>query len=194
MRDVLGAILVFLACGVAMTAAATALAWWFDPARQTIRALTRALGAHPDAVGLAVQRRQGLAVRIDEARLAVIRGPADRGLIYDLDELVGVELIFDGVVAARMHLGEPRRALDQIRPQASLVVLRLTFDDVRDPEFELKLLDPSDLRLRRPPNAEAAVLEGRRWFARLEAALRRMARNAAQEPARGTGLETSNGS
>jgi len=76
-------------------------------------------------------------------------------------------------VAARMFRGEGRRPLDHVTPQVSAVVLRLVFDDMRDPEFELELLKPADLTVRRPPDPEAMVHEGRRWFARLEAVLRR---------------------
>jgi hypothetical protein len=173
MHHVLGAILLFCLVVAALTTAAFALAGWLEPRRRTIRALTRVLGAPPEVIAVAAPRSQGAALRIGERRLAVVRGVGDPGLVYDLHELIGVELIFDGQVAARMFRGEPRKALDQIAPQVERVVLRLVFDDVRDPEFELELLAPGDFALSPPPDPHAAVQEGRRWFARLEAVLRR---------------------
>lgn len=172
MHHALGAVLIFGVLAAALTTAAMALAWWLEPGRRTIRALTRILGAPPEVAAIAAPRSQGAAMRIAEGRIAVVRGVGDAGLVYDLSELIGVELIFDGQVAARMFRGEPRKALDQISPEARRVMLRLVFDDVRDPEFELELLRPADLAARYPPDPHAAVQEGRRWFARLEAVLR----------------------
>jgi hypothetical protein len=173
MHHVVGAILIFGLIALALTTAALALNWWLEPRRRTARALHRILGGKPDAVAIAAARSQGAAMRIGEGRLAIVRGVGDPGLVYDLHELIGVELIFDGQVAARMFRGEPRKALDQISPQATQVILRLVFDDVRDPEFELELLKPADFELRPGPDPETMVQEGRRWFARLEAVLRR---------------------
>jgi hypothetical protein len=173
MHHALGAILVFCVFALLATTAAGALTWWLEPGRRTLRALTRVLGAPPEVTALAPLRSQGAGLRIAEGRLAVVRGVGDPGLVYDLHELIGVELIFDGQVAARMFKGEARKALDQISPQVNRVVLRLVFDDVRDPEFELELLNPADLAQRRAPDPGLAVQEGRRWFARLEAVLRR---------------------
>ena len=172
MHHVLGAILLFALIVVALTTGARTWMWWMEPGRRTLRALSRVLGAPPEVWAVAAPRSQGAAMQIDAQRLAVVRGPGDRGLVYDLHELIGVELIFDGQVTARMFRGEPRRPLDQISPQAERVLLRLVFDDVRDPEFELELLNPDDFTLRQPADTHAKVAEGRRWFARLEAVLR----------------------
>jgi hypothetical protein len=173
MRDVLGVIVLISAFALAAMAVGAMAAWRLEPGRRTLRALSRVLGAAPEAAAIAAPRGQGLGIRVSDGHLAVVRGPGDRGLIYDLDELYGVELIFDGQVAARMHRGEPRRALDQIFPQAARVIVRLVFDDLRDPEFELELLAPADFSGRSPPDPQMAVQEGRRWFARLEAVIRR---------------------
>ncbi len=173
MRHLLGPILIVCVIALAVTTLASAMSWWLEPGRRTLRTLTRLLGAPPEALAIAQPRSQGAGLRIDEGRIAVVRGVGDPGLIYDLSELIGVELIFDGQVAARMFRGEARRALDQISPQAARVMLRMVFDDVRDPEFELELLSPADLDLRSPPDPQAAVQEARRWFSRLEAVLRR---------------------
>ena len=51
------------------------------------------------------------------------------------------------------------------------MTLRLVFDDLREPEFELELWRASD-----PPGGHdlaSAVAEARRWFTHAEAVLRR---------------------
>ena len=181
MHHALGPFLIFCALALAMTTAAMALTWWLEPERRTIRALTRLLGAPAEAQAIAPARSQGAAMRISENRIAVVRGVGDPGLIYDLSELIGVELIFDGQVAARMFKGEGRKPLDQISPQATRVILRMVFDDVRDPEFELELLAPVDLTTRQPPDPQRAIQEARRWYTRLEAVLRRAGSEAQAE-------------
>jgi hypothetical protein len=165
--------LIICVVALALTALAAALAWWLEPERRTRRTLARLLGAPPETAAVAAPRSQGVGLRIDDGRIAVVRGVGDPGLVYDLSELIGVELIFDGQVSARMFRGEARMALNQIAPDARRVMLRLVFDDVRDPEFELELLSPADLDARQPPDPQAAVQAARRWFSRLEAVLRR---------------------
>ena len=48
MHHALGAVLIFGVLAAALTTAAMALAWWLEPGRRTIRALTRILGAPPE--------------------------------------------------------------------------------------------------------------------------------------------------
>ena len=123
---------------------------------------------------MAPARGQGAALGLDARKIAILRGFNDGGLVFELDELVGVELIFDGQVAARAFRGEDRRALDHIDPDVGRVMLRLVFDDLRDPEFELELWSVDD-PAKPGQDGPAAVQAARRWFARLEAVLRRSA-------------------
>lgn len=158
--------------GGLMTACAAAAAWWFDPPRRIARLLRKALGGPADAVMVSPVRGQGAALQLEDNRIAVVRGFNDDGLVYGLEELVGAELILDGEVRARVFRGEGRRPLDRIDPEVSRVMLRFVFDDARDPEFELELWTAAD-----PPrpgqDGPAAVQAARKWFARLEALLRR---------------------
>ena len=171
--DHLGQVLLLLLLGGgAMTALAAATVWWVEPARRVARTLNRALAGPADSLVVAPARGQGAGLRLDENRIAVVRDFGDPGLIFDLDELIGAELIFDGQVCARAFRGEGRRALDRIDPEVSKVMVRLVFDDVRDPEFELELWNAADLP-RPGQDGPAAVQAARRWFARLEAVLRR---------------------
>jgi hypothetical protein len=159
--------------GAAVIALAAVAAWWMEPGHQVGRLLRQGLAAPPEVMSTAPARGQGAALAIDERKLAVVRGPGDAGLVYDLDELVGAELIFDGSVVARATRGEGRRPLDQIAPEVSRVTLRFIFDDPHDPEFEFELYAPADAGRRGAIGPEQAVVVARRWFARLEAVLRR---------------------
>jgi hypothetical protein len=157
--------------GVAVMAFSAAAVWWFAPQRRIRRRLSKLLGVHPTIVAAAPARGAGAGLDADDGRIATLTGHNDYGLVYELDELVGAELIFDGVVCARTFKGEGRRPLDHIAPNAQRVTLRLIFDDLREPEFELELWRADD-----PPGGhslESAVAEARRWFTHAEAVLRR---------------------
>jgi hypothetical protein len=164
-------IVLLLLGGVAMTGLAAAAVWWFEPSRRIARNLAKALGGAMDTMMIAPARGQGAAMRHDAGQIAVVRGFGDAGLVFELGELIGAELIFDGQVCARAFRGEARRALDNIDPEVERVMLRLVFDDVRDPEFELELWAAGDPE--KPGwGGPAAVQAARKWFARLEAVLR----------------------
>jgi hypothetical protein len=157
--------------GLAMMAFAAAAVWWFAPARRIQRRLKRLLGAHPTVSALSPARGAGAGLDAEDGRIATVAGFHDFGLVYGMDELVGAELIFDGQVAARAFKGEGRRPLDHIAPDAQRVTLRLVFDDLREPEFEMELWRAGD-----PPGGhdlDSAVAEARRWFTHAEAVLRR---------------------
>ncbi len=165
--------LLFAIVTAAVLAASALASWWLEPGHRVERVLRQGLAGPPDVLTVAQARSQGAALRIEDETLAIVRGLGDSGLVYDLNELVGAELIFDGAVCARSFRGEGRRALDQINPSVTSIVLRFVFDDVRDPEFEFELYKPSDMGRRGDAGPEAMVLVARRWFTKLEAVLRR---------------------
>ena len=92
--------------GVSLTLFAAAGMWWMEPSRRLSRALSRALEARPDALAFSPLRGRAIGMALDERRVAVVDGFDDPGLVFDLDELVGAELILDGQVAARAMRGE----------------------------------------------------------------------------------------
>ena len=165
-------LLLLVAAGCALTAVVAGFNWWLEPHRRIGRALKTVLGGPVDAIATSPLHGQGAALRIADGKIAVVRDFTDRGLVFDLDELIGAELIFDGQVAARVFRGEQRLALNNIAPRAQRVALRLVFDDLRDPEFLLELWSehngPAD-----DPGAAHAVAAARAWFARAEAVVRR---------------------
>src|SRR5579875_1038952 len=127
MHQALGVLLIFCALCAGAVMLAAWVSWWFEPGHRTLRALNRRLEAPAEAVALAPLRAQGVALRVSDSRIAIVRGLGDVGLVFDLNELVGVELIFAGRVAARLFRGEGRRPLDLVPPQASAVALPLVF-------------------------------------------------------------------
>jgi hypothetical protein len=94
-------------------------------------------------------------------------------LVYRIDELTGAELIVDGEVAARVHRGEERRALDLLMGGEKQVRLRLVFNDPAHPDFDLDLWLKEDEGKRKAMTSAEAAEEGNRWIARTEALLRR---------------------
>lgn len=167
------AILIVLGlAGAAAIAVAAVFAWWMEPASSVSRLLRQGLPGPPVALSVAAARSQGAALDLEARKLAIVRGRGDPGLVYDLEELIGAELIFDGHVVARAFRGETRRPLDNIEPDVSRVTLRFVFDDPHDPEFEFQLYEPADSARRDSQGPEVSVANARRWFARLEAVLR----------------------
>ena len=169
----LGSVLLLLvAVGCLLTAGVAAFNWYNEPHRRVARALRTVMGGPVDAMAIAALQGQGAALRVSDGKIGVLRDFNDRGLVFDLDELMGAELIFDSQVTARVFRGEQRLALNNIAPMARRVALRLVFDDLRDPEFLLELWSerygaPED------PGAAHATAAARAWFARAEAVVRR---------------------
>ncbi|HTI66080.1 MAG TPA: hypothetical protein VL460_00890 [Caulobacteraceae bacterium] len=172
MDQAVQALMLLLVAGGAITAAATAAVWWMESARRVGRTLRRLLDGPPDAIVTGPGRGQGAGVRFDTHKIAVVRDVRDPGLVFGLEELMGAELIFDGHVVARAFRGEPRKPLDRIDPEVGRVVLRLVFDDVRDPDFDLELWSEGDAP-RQGWNGPAAVQSARKFFARVEALVRK---------------------
>ena len=95
-----GVILLLAITAAALTALAALASWWFEPGHRVERVLRQGLAGPPDVMTVAPARGQGAALRIEDETLAIVRGLGDPGLVYDLSELIGAELIFDGAVCA----------------------------------------------------------------------------------------------
>jgi hypothetical protein len=168
MNGGLGFVFLFGLGALAITGAAMAFSWWMEPGRRATRLMSNLMGGHLDVVEVAPIRGQGVGLSIAPPGVAVVRRSGDMGLAFGFEELLGAELIFNGEVRARAFRAEPRRPLDQTHPVVSHVCVRLVFDDVRDPDFELVLLHPDDPR----PEPARKVEAARRLFAHLEAVIR----------------------
>lgn len=175
MTDFLRILLLLALAGAAVTVAASALAWWLEEDRRLNRLVRRCLGGPADALIIARGHNAAAAFSLHANQILVMRKGGAASLLYPLDGLVGAELIVDGLVAARAFRGEPRKALDAINPEARQVLLRLIFDNPRDPDFEL-VLWPHGRHSRDHGGPADAIQEARTWLARAEAILRRPSR------------------
>ncbi len=162
--------------GTAMTFLGSALLWFRNEPRRIRRALRRVLGAEPDALLIAQGRGRGAGFSLAQGALAVAW---DRGawcLVYRLDEILGAELIVDGEVVAKTHRDGFRQTLQTRIASADQVTLRLTLNDPTYPDFELDLWLAGDEARRDDWSPRAAVQEGDRWLARIDAIFRRTAK------------------
>lgn len=166
-------LLLLALAGIAVTILGSAAIWLMDEERRIRRALKRVLKGAPEAVILAPGRGRGAGFNFSTGVMAVAWDSGGWLLPYRVDELVGAELIVDGQVLARVHRGEPRRALDQAVEHAARVTLRLIFDDPHHPDFDLDLWLAGDETRRRASSPSDAVQEANQWLARAEAILRR---------------------
>ena len=148
-----------------------------EPTRRTLRRLRQILGGEVDVAATSFDRGQGVGVRIDPPGIGIVRQPGDQGLVFGFEELAGIELIGNGDVRARAFVGEPRTPLDQRRLRLDQASVRLVFEDVRHPEFELVLIEPTDP----PSRQEAGFGSALRLYAHLETIIRK---NATPPPPR----------
>jgi hypothetical protein len=169
--------------GAVLTALGGLLARALDEQRRYLRYLRLALGAEPE--GVLIDRGQGraLAFALEAARVSVLWDRGRKGLVYRLEQLMGAELIADHVVLARVYRDEPGKRLDEIPRSADQIVLRLIFDNPRDPEFELELWPARRGSGHAYPAPAEAAQAGRRWLASLEAILRKPAPRTLTKPA-----------
>lgn len=159
--------------GGALTLVGAAFAWFLNETRRIRRTLTAALGEEPQPLLVARGRGLGIGFNLTANLVAVTWDTGGWRLTYTVDELVGVELIVDRQVAARVFRGEPRRPLDQLAVPQERVRLRFIFDDTAHPDFELDVWLPEDDDRPGRMDAEAALHEANRWMARMESLLRR---------------------
>jgi hypothetical protein len=158
--------------GIAVTLLAGLARWMNNEGRRIKRGLTVVLKGAPHGFLAALGRGQGMGFNFTTNQVAVVWDAGAWGLVYALDELMGAEVVVDGLVVGRAHRGETRRALDAF-DAAERVALRLVFDDVGSPDFVLDLWLPEDEGRRDELPPAEAIAEANRWLARIEALLRR---------------------
>jgi nucleotide-binding universal stress UspA family protein len=173
MDEVARLILWLAMAGVALTLIGGVAIWIGGDARGIRRGLRKVLGRDPDALLAVPARGRGVGFDFAAARMAVTWDSGAWCLVYALDDLLGAELLVDGAVAARVHRGETRRALDVMSEVEAQVSLRLVFDDAAYPDFELDLWLEADGHRRSAMSSAEAAREANRWLSRIEAVLRR---------------------
>jgi len=176
-------LLVLLAvAGVAVTVLAGVARWQMNEGRRVRRGLKAVLKGDTHGFLVALGRGRGVGFNFSSNQVAVVWDAGAWGFVYPLDELMGAEVIVDGVVVGRAHRGESRRALD-IFEAAEKVALRLVFDDPAAPDFVLDLWLAEDAGRRDELPPAEAIAEANRWLARIEALLRRPVTTRRHPPA-----------
>jgi hypothetical protein len=158
--------------GIVVTVLAGIARWRMNEGRRIRRGLKAVLGGDVHGYLPALGRGRGVGFNFTRNQVAVVWDAGAWGLVYALDELMGAEVIVDGVVVGRAHRGETRRAVDLFEA-AERVALRLVFDDPGSPDFILELWLPQDEGRRDELPPAEAIAEANRWLARIEALLRR---------------------
>ena len=173
--DLTRLLLLLAVAGVAVTLLVAPGVWFMDERRRVRRGLKVILKGDAHGWLVAGGRGRGMGFNFTHDTVAVAWDMGAWGLCYPLSALLGAEAIADGVVVARTHRGETRRALDNLGGAESRVALRLVFDDVAHPEFVLDLWLPQDAQRRGAYSPTEALEECNRWLARIEAMLKRPA-------------------
>lgn len=173
MNDVLRLVVLLVIAALVLTAAGAMVARWLDPGRRLTRYLRLALQAEPEAAMLDRGGGKAMALNFDTGKIAVLWDRGRKGYVYKLEQLMGAEMIVDNIVLARCFRDRPVMPLDEIPMSAHRGVMRLVFDNPRDPEYELEIWPAMNGRGHEYPSPMDAVQEGRRWLTRLESLLRR---------------------
>jgi hypothetical protein len=175
-------LLYFFFAGIGLTLIASGLMWWFEATRRLTRAVTSSLGKAPDAIVYDVGGKKAAGLDFTAGDLAVMWNTGGQGLVFAFDEIEGAELIVDERVVARAQKGEARRVLNETHTQASRVTLRLMFDDVQTPEFEVTLFGDVSHNAVHPKTAADAVRLGRKWLSHVDAVIKRMPSSQTETP------------
>ena len=183
MNDVLRLVLLLVIAGLVLTGVGALIARWLDPRRRLMRFLNQALAAHPEGVLMDPGGGRCLAFNLDAGKIAVLWDKGRKGLVYRLDQLSGAEMMVDNAVLVRAHRTLPPKPLDEIPAGMHRAVLRLIFDNPRDPDFELELWPAHTGRGHEHRTPADAVQTGRRWLASLESILRRPPPRTLTKPA-----------
>ena len=175
-------LLYFFFAGIGLTLIASGLMWWFEATRRLTRALTSSLGKAPDAIVYDIAGKKAAGLDFTAGDLAIMWNTGGQGLVFAFDEIDGAELIVDERVVARAQKGEARRVLNETHTQASRVTLRLMFEDVQTPEFEVALFGDVSHNPVHPKTAADAVRLGRKWLSHIDAVIKRMPASQTETP------------
>jgi hypothetical protein len=183
MNDALRLVLLLVIAALALTAVGALLARSLDPARRLNRYLRMALAAEPEGVMMDRGGGRAMAFNLDAGKIAVLWDKGRKGLVYNIDQLIGAEMMVDNIVLARCFRDRPVMPLDEIPMSAHRGVMRVVFDNPRDPEYELEIWPAMNGRSHEHRSPADAVQAGRKWLARLESILRRPAPRTLTRPA-----------
>lgn len=183
MNDTMRLVLKLAVVGLVLTAAGALLSRWLDPRRRLLRYLRQALGETPEGVLTDRGGGRALAFNLDAGKIAVLWDGGRKGLVYRLDQLMGAEMTVDNGVVARCFRDRPVMPLDSLPEDVHRALLRLVFDNPRDPDFELELWPALHGRTHEHADPADALKAGRRWLTGAESLMRRAPPRALTKPA-----------
>ena len=189
MNDALRLVLLLVFAALALTAVGAIVARWLDPQRRLLHYLRMALGASPEGVMMDRGGGRALAFNIEAGNIAVLWDKGRKGYVYRIDQLTGAEMMVDNLVLARCFRDRPPMPLDEIPMSAHRAVMRLIFDNPRDPDYELEIWPALNGRGREYQTPADAVQGGRRWLTALESILRRPPPRTLTRPAAPTPIQ-----
>jgi len=182
MNDAFRLVLLLVIAALALTAVGAIVARSLDQGRRLTRYLKMALGAEPEGVMMDRGGGRAMAFNLQAGRIAVLWDKGRKGLVYKLDQLIGAEMMVDNIVLARCFRDRPVMPLDEIPLAAHRGVMRVVFDNPRDPEYELEIWPAMNGRGHEHRSPAEAVQAGRKWLTRLEAIQRRPAPRTLTRP------------
>lgn len=97
---------------------------------------------------------------------------------YDLWNIMGLELIVDGVVLARVIKNGAYKLIDQTMSDGNDIRVRFVIDDPLFPSYELLLWHPTDGGTARAEGPQKAMETARAWFYHIEAVHRHIEKPA----------------
>jgi hypothetical protein len=143
--------------------------WYNAEGRSLRRGLAKVLKGEVHALIVARGRGRGAGINFASRMIAVAWDSGAWCLLYHFEELLGVELIVDGLTFGRAAGRERRRALDALGNAEQHLSVRLVFDDPRHPDFVLDLWNAAR---RTGVDAVRAAKDADSWLARIEPVLR----------------------
>lgn len=186
MGETFGVILAIALIAAFLTTVFFFLTWWMESERRLRRAMRNALAGEPDMLAMAPSEGKAAGLDLTHNQLAALWNRGAIGLVFDLEEIDGAEIIVDGHVVNRVRRHFGRREMDVLVEDAETVILRLLFNSPLCPEFEISLwrahwtLDipaqpargPAASGSPRAGTASEGLRQGRRWLAHIEALIR----------------------
>jgi hypothetical protein len=166
-------LILLAALGAAVVLLATIAIWRHQPLGRLHRGLRRVLEDEPQGVLASQHGRKGVAFNFMTKRIAVAWGAGSWGLVYEMRDLAGAQVIVDGQVAGFAYCGQARWPYHLVGGVRRRVSLRLIFDDLAYPDFVLELWRRGDTARRGAGTQEEALVEATYWLTRVASLLNR---------------------
>ena len=144
--------------------------------------IKEALEGHKETVrSVEPVRQAAVSLSIPGDRLIIVRqfGKVPT-LRIPLFAVLGVELMVDGKVLARVIRGGAHKMIDDANPQGQDIRIRFIIDDAEFPSYELLMWHPTDGGTARSEGPAAAMDHARKWFYFIEALMLKQAKRVAR--------------